>query len=82
MLYCRGAVWNSLGAHDKAIEDYGAAIRLSPQSVPSLVGRGIAWRNKGNYDKAIEDLTAAVELDPKSVAAISAGRGLGAQPSS
>jgi tetratricopeptide (TPR) repeat protein len=51
---------------DKAIDDYTAAIKLSPKDAQHWGNRGYAWRNKKDLPKALADLNEAIRLDPKS----------------
>jgi lipoprotein NlpI len=60
----RGVEWAAKGEHDRAIADYGAAIRLNPKSADAFHNRGSAWANKGETDKAIADYDTAIRLDP------------------
>ena len=50
--------------YDKAIKDYGEAIRLDPNSAFYYFSRGRAWFIKKDYDKAIEDYGEAIRLNP------------------
>ncbi len=58
----RGIAWQRKGEHDRAIEDYTAALRLKPDDRKTLYGRGIAWSAKGEADRAIDDFTAALRI--------------------
>ena len=51
--------------YDKAVADYGEAIRINPKHVVARVNRGLAWRLKNDYDKAITDYDEATRLDPR-----------------
>ena len=51
--------------YDRAIADYGEAIKLSPRDAWAHARRGMAWVEKGEFDRAIADLTQAVTIDPK-----------------
>jgi tetratricopeptide (TPR) repeat protein len=53
------------GDHDRAIDDYSAAIRLDSKLDAAFHGRGNAWSGKGEYDRAIVDYSDAIRLDPK-----------------
>ena len=50
--------------YDKAIADYGEAIRLDPKYAAAYNNRGIAWSAKSEYDMAIADYGEAIRLDP------------------
>ena len=50
--------------YDKAIADYGEAIRLDPKDAFAYNSRGLAWYSKKEYDKAIADYDEAIRLKP------------------
>jgi tetratricopeptide (TPR) repeat protein len=50
---------------DRAIADYGEAIRIDPQSAGLLDDRGRVLVKKGDLERAIADFEAALRLDPK-----------------
>jgi tetratricopeptide (TPR) repeat protein len=50
--------------HDRAIEDYTAALRIDPDYAAAYNNRGWVYYRKGLYDQAIEDYTAALRIDP------------------
>jgi tetratricopeptide (TPR) repeat protein len=50
--------------YDRAIEDYGEAIRLNPNNAGAFNNRGFAYANKQDYDRAIEDYGQAIQLNP------------------
>ena len=52
--------------YDKAIADYGEAIRLDPQDASVFEDRGTAWYLAGRHDNAIADFTEALRLNPTS----------------
>ena len=51
--------------YDKAIADFGEAIRLDPKRADAYVGRAGAHESKGEYDEAVADCSEAIRLDPK-----------------
>ncbi len=51
--------------YDKAIADYGEAIRLNPGDAEAYARRGCASRAGKRYDQAITDFDEAIRLDPK-----------------
>ena len=51
--------------YDKAIADYGEAIRLDPKDAKLHLYRGGVFARKGDFDKANADVKAAIALDPK-----------------
>jgi len=63
--YGRGVEWAAKADFDRAIADYDAAIRLSPDFADAYYNRGNAWANKGEPDRAIADYGAAIRLNPK-----------------
>jgi tetratricopeptide (TPR) repeat protein len=60
---------------DRAIADYGEAIRLDPGNAAAFRSRGVLNTRMRRYDRAIVDFTDAIRLDPK-VAAAFYGRAL------
>jgi tetratricopeptide (TPR) repeat protein len=62
----RGTAWSAKQEYEKALADFGEAIRLDPKFARAYCNRGVAYSNKGNYDKAIGDFTEVIRLDPKS----------------
>ena len=63
--YNRGIEYKHKGDFDRAIADYGEAIRLDPGYQHAYVNRGLAYDAKGDVDRAIADYTEAIRLDPK-----------------
>lgn len=61
----RGNKYRNKGEYDRAIDDYGEAIRLNPQFVAAFNYLGIAYASKGQHDRAIADYDEAIRLDPK-----------------
>jgi tetratricopeptide (TPR) repeat protein len=51
--------------YDRAIADYGEAIRLSPKDAWAFAHRCEAYESKEDHDAAIADCTEAVKIDPK-----------------
>src|SRR5215813_12542794 len=51
--------------YDRAIADYGEAIRLIPKYALAFSNRGVAYGKKSEYDRAISDFNEAIRLDPK-----------------
>ena len=60
----RGVEYAQRGDLDRAIADYGEAIRLEPTNVKALHNRGYAWSKKGEYERAVADFDAVLRLDP------------------
>lgn len=60
----RGVAYRLKGEYDRAIQDYGQAIRLNPKFAAAYNNRGVAYDNKGDYDQAIVDYDQAIKLKP------------------
>jgi len=52
------------GDHNRAVADYGEAIRIAPKYAIAYYNRGRAYRAKGDNDRAIADFEEAIRLDP------------------
>jgi tetratricopeptide (TPR) repeat protein len=73
----RGTAYDKKGQYDLAIEDYGQALRLKPNSVVDVRhsaynNRGISYNDKGQYDLAIQDLDQAIQLEPNTASSYDA----------
>jgi len=62
----RGNARTDAGAHEKAIADYGEAIRLAPDNAVAYAGRGRARLGSQDLDGAIADYGEALRLTPGS----------------
>ncbi|HWI41512.1 MAG TPA: tetratricopeptide repeat protein, partial [Verrucomicrobiae bacterium] len=51
----------------KAIEAYGKALELNPNSPNILTDQGVMYRQVGWYDKALENFQKAQQIDPKHI---------------
>lgn len=60
----RGFAHKNRGQYDRAIEDYGQAIRLMPSMGLAYNGRGLAFALKGLHDRAMLDFAEAIRLMP------------------
>jgi tetratricopeptide (TPR) repeat protein len=60
----RGLAYRLKGEYDRAIQDYGQAIKLNAKSATAYANRGVAYDNKGEYDRAIQDYDQAIKLKP------------------
>jgi PQQ-dependent catabolism-associated CXXCW motif protein len=60
--------------YDKAITEFGQAIKLDPKNAARYHARGVAYYAKGDHAHAIDDYTQAIALDAKN-AALYDGRG-------
>jgi tetratricopeptide (TPR) repeat protein len=59
----RGLVQLRLGAYDKAIADYDAALALQPKTAWSLYGRGVAKIKTGHAAEGQADIAAATAIN-------------------
>ena len=57
----RGVAYRLKGEVDRAIQDYGQAIKLKPSAEPYF-NRGNAYLGKAQYDHAIDDFNQAIRL--------------------
>ena len=55
---------------DRAIADYGEAIRLAPDNAAAFRSRGVLNTRMRRYDRAIADFTDAIRLDPNIAAGL------------
>jgi tetratricopeptide (TPR) repeat protein len=60
-----GAVLFRMGEHEKAFDEYDAALRYNIANVDALAGRGELYIMRGEVKKGVEDLRAALEKDPQ-----------------
>jgi tetratricopeptide (TPR) repeat protein len=63
-LAARAAAYDRKGMTDRAIDDYGTALRLDPALADIYNARGELWRRKGDRPKALLDFGAALKLNP------------------
>src|SRR5262249_32674896 len=74
--HSRANAYKGKGDFDRAIADFGEAVRLAPEleaAHPEAIirrlahyNRGGAYANKGDFDRAIADFTQALRLNPTS----------------
>ena len=70
-LYRRAVALDASGHSDKALEDYGAAIKADPKSSLAFLGRGVLLAvRKRAYDRAIEDFDKVLVIEPDNVEAL------------
>jgi tetratricopeptide (TPR) repeat protein len=74
----RGRALADQGQFDRAITDFGQAIRLDPNYPDAYNNRGLAYAGKGQNDLAVADFDQAIRLDANYAIAIY-NRGLAAQ---
>ena len=67
----RGWAYNLGGRHDRAIDDFGKAIRFEPDSANAFRSRGDAYRRKKMLTPAIVDFNRAIALKPDYAGAFS-----------
>lgn len=60
----RGVAYRVKGDHERAIQDYGQAIKLNTKFAAAYINRGVAYDYKGDYDRAIVDYEQALKLKP------------------
>ena len=60
----RGVAYRLKGDHERAIQDYGQAIKLNAKFAAAYNNRGVAYDHKGDYDRAIQDYEQAIKLKP------------------
>ena len=61
----RGAAYEELSDHGRAIEDYDKAIEIDPEYAEAYYNRGVANSELGNHRQAIEDYDRAIEINPR-----------------
>jgi tetratricopeptide (TPR) repeat protein len=62
----RADIHTAKGDSDKALADYGEAIRLEPKNAGFRSGRADIYLKLGDRDKALADYSEAIQLDPHS----------------
>jgi tetratricopeptide (TPR) repeat protein len=60
----RGVAYRVKGDHERAVQDYGQAIKLNAKFAAAYINRGVAYDYKGDYDRAIADYEQALKLKP------------------
>ena len=60
----RGFAYDQLGMPDRAIREYGAAVRVDPDFAVAYNNRGYAYNDIGLYSQAIADFSEAILLKP------------------
>lgn len=60
----RGDVYYSIGENDKALSDYNAAVKASPDETEFLKDRGDFFYNTDRYDESDADYRKMLKIDP------------------
>jgi tetratricopeptide (TPR) repeat protein len=68
-LIARAGAYDRKDLIDRAIDDYGMALRLDPTLADIYTARGELWRRKGDRPRALQDFAAATKLNPNQSAA-------------
>jgi Caspase domain/TPR repeat/Tetratricopeptide repeat len=61
----RGVAYQRKGDFERALIEFGEALRIAPESVRPDTARADAYTERGDYDRAIADCNEAIRLDPK-----------------
>ena len=72
----RGVAYVALLDYDRALSDFGEALRIDPTFAKAFANRGAVHGAKQDFDKAIEDFTRAIELGPRSAHAFADRAGI------
>lgn len=74
-VYRRAVALGGAGQTDRALDEYGKAIRLDPKASLAFLNRGVLLAaRKRAYDRAIEDFNRVLSLEPDNLEAL-IGRG-------
>jgi len=60
----RGVAYRLKGDSERAISDYGQAIRLNAKFAAAYNNRGVAYDHRGDYERALADYEQALKLKP------------------
>ena len=72
----RGVAYVALLDYDRALQDFGDAIRLDPTLEKAFANRGAVYGAKQDFDRAIEDFTRVIALGPRSANAFADRAGM------
>lgn len=59
----RGLAYAAMGKHKEAIDDFTAALKISPGSTSVYNNRGNSWRAIGSLKNAVKDYNETIKLD-------------------
>ena len=62
--YDRGNAYKDLKDYDRALADYGDALKLDPRYAHAYLNRGFVYAAKNDADHALADLNRSIQLDP------------------
>ena len=62
----RGIAYVALLDYDRALQDFGEAIRVDATFAKAFANRGAVYGAKQDFDKAIDDFTRVLALEPRS----------------
>lgn len=65
----RGVTYSQSGKLDQALQDFDAAMRLTPNAVELLNLRGMVQVERGEVEKGLQDIKSAIQKNPKFVLA-------------
>src|SRR5690606_34343713 len=60
--YKRGLIYLNMQQYRVAIQDFGDAIRMVPDSPNAFYARALAYQGENNLERAIADLNSAIKL--------------------
>ena len=60
----RGVIWSAMKEYDRALTDYGDAIRVDPRYADAYYNRCVAYNRKQFYDSAVGSCDDAIKLGP------------------
>jgi len=69
----RGVLWSAQKEYDRALTDYGDAIRVDPRYSDAYYNRCVAYNRKQFYDSAVGSCDNAIKLGPDKNALNAAG---------
>ena len=60
----RGVLWGAQHEYDRALTDYGDAVRVDPKYADAYYNRCVAYNRKQFYDSAVAACSDAIKLGP------------------